>query len=1112
MMSSPDPLAVLEIAVRNQLESILLEFDEGWRSNSLDEFGERLASHPDEEYRHLALTELVKIDLQRTWSAGTGRLLEDYLEQFPSLGTADSVTATLVVAEYNARASFDSQLALDSYRTRFPKQFGQVKRLASELVDSSTRRSSTAGRTDTENAQASVDTSRIDQLRDTKDGGRRGAIDDLPVEFGRYRILKELGSGAMGKVYLAHDSQLDRQVAIKTPSFRGADVDNMFTRFYREARAAAKLQHRNICPIYDVGEIEGRHFISMALVKGRCMSDFIKPDKLPPQQTSAILVQRLAVALAEAHKHNVIHRDLKPANIMIDLKKEPIVMDFGLAKQMDAESRVTQSGMAVGTPAYMSPEQVRGDLEDVGASADIYSLGVILYELLTGCLPFRGPIATVVYGIVHEDPAAPSTIREDIDPELEAICAKMMAKDKAVRFQSMEDVSVALKSYVKGCGQAKRPKQSASDRSTASTSESGENGLTETGALNAFFAAQADANVGGTNIEPARLSIVTNDPMAAKRSTRPRTSSSSNGNRRRRRNLVIASGFAGGIALLLGVVIYFSGGKIVLDDNSNAVVQVDDSGDVTIRTGSQADSDQVNAKNPATASAKAATIVPTDQLPSQVNAETPTKPESGSVSFIDPNVELLNEWQHGGENSRNWHLATLSPDGRRVAFRIGDAPLTISDVESKEILDIPSAMEDAISIAFSSDGRLIATGHDNKKIRLWDGKSFESVGEPFESPIEQRVLWVHLSADGTKLIAMGNDHSKLKNMSTFFTWEVSTRKLISRFQARMDEQKWADSIDASADGRMVAVVTLREGPTLWDTTTGENIPVEFEFDEKVAGMKRITGMDLSADGSRLAYGTLWGSPSYAAILDTSTGKELWSSGKQNGRVHCVQFSNDGKWLASTAGRTNAHQLSLWNVATGAEVKRWMYEYSSTSENADLVKFLSFSDDGTRLMLAGGHMPVVVWNLGGTQTAETEVEPTVSQEPTFKANGSEIRSAAQRVLDLGGRLGFVGTRGWKYALPEDEFRVNNIEFLARCKFQDADVSILLQFPELETITFWEGDLTDTGVEPLANLTQLQHLTLLTPEVSDEAVSRLRERLPIGCRFTDKRDKDKYENDS
>ncbi len=1050
-MSSPDPLAVLEVAERNELESLLMEFDGNWRANSLDEYGRRVAFNPDQQYRRVAMAELVKVDLHRNWSGGNGRLLEEYLDQFPTLGNAESVTADLILAEYEARSTVDPELALASYESRFPKRFQQVKQLAGELFESSMADSSSPKRTEKELAQASIDTSRVDQLRDTKDGKKRDTVVELPVEFGRYRILKELGSGAMGKVYLAHDSQLDRQVALKTPSFSGSNDDDMVTRFYREARSAAKIQHRNICPIFDVGEIDGRHFISMAFVKGRCMSDFIKPGKMPPQRTSAILVQRLAVALAEAHRHNVIHRDLKPTNIMIDLKKEPIVMDFGLARQMDVESRVTQSGMAVGTPAYMSPEQIRGELEEVGTTADIYALGVILYELLTGQLPFRGPIAKVVYAIVHDVPAAPSTISHEIEPELEAICAKMMAKNRDERYQSMDDVAAKLKRYLKGVG--KKPSATSSASKSRAETISSTAQLTETGALNAFFAAQADADSRGTLVEPA----VNSQPavMPTLRSASGRSDRNGRG-----RNPWIALGSCGGAALLLGVIIYFNGGKVELDSDSDAVVNVDHQGNVKIRPGS--DTKQgVAAKEPKQANPQVA----------------PSAPNQLDRSLSNPNVELLNEWQHFDADLSNCYFARLSPNGLRVAFRMGDGPLKIAETDSKQAVEIPDEMEDAISIAFSDDDRLIATGHDDKKVRVWNADSLAPVGEPFELPIEQNVPWVHLSADGTKLIALGNDHDKLRHASTFSTWEISTRKLISRFQVDMDSQRKSDSIDASADGSRVAVISLHNGPTLCDTTTGEKVPVQFEFDEKLADMRRMTGMDLSADASRLVYGTLWGAPSYSAILDTSTGQERWNSGKCGGRVHCVQFTRDGKWLASTAGHTNAHQISLWDVNSGAEVKRWTYPYDSENENATAVKFLSFSRDGSKLLLTGPHMPIVVWRLFDkdandlpsqkeAQLSSTEHTKTVT--PTVGASPDD-RDIAEKIVGFGGSVQLVGSDKWIWTMPEGDIRVVGVSFFRKQKhFGDEHIALLGQLPNLQAVLFYPNDMTSEGIATLAEM--------------------------------------------
>ena len=224
----------------------------------------------------------------------------------------------------------------------------------------------------------------------------------LKQEFGRYRILKPLGKGAMGMVYLAEDTQLQRQVALKTPHFEQEPTAELLERFYREARSAATLRHPNICPVYDVGQIEGTHYISMAYIEGHPLSAFIRSDKPQPERQILIIVRKLALALQEAHNHGVVHRDLKPANIMVDKRNEPIIMDFGLARQLhrDETVRITQSGMLIGTPAYMSPEQIDGEPGKVGPASDQFSLGVILYELLTGQLPFRGSLSTVMAQIL----------------------------------------------------------------------------------------------------------------------------------------------------------------------------------------------------------------------------------------------------------------------------------------------------------------------------------------------------------------------------------------------------------------------------------------------------------------------------------------------------------------------------------------------------------------------------------------------------------------------------------------------------------------------------------------------------------------------------------------
>jgi formylglycine-generating enzyme required for sulfatase activity/serine/threonine protein kinase len=280
--------------------------------------------------------------------------------------------------------------------------------------------------------------------RDAESGGLKG-------QFGRYRIIRTLGKGAMGTVYLAEDTQLERSVAIKTPHFTESPSEDSLERFYREARTAGTLRHHNICPIHDVGQIDGKHYISMAYIEGRPLSAYIQPDKPQTERQILIVVRKLALALQEAHDHGIVHRDLKPANIMIDKKGEPIIMDFGLARQTRREGdiRLTQTGDIIGTPAYMSPEQIEGEPDRIGPQTDQYSLGVVLYELLTTKLPFRGSVIAVMGQILTKEVTPPGQMRPDLDPRIEVVCLKMMAKAPSERFASTKAAANELAAILK---------------------------------------------------------------------------------------------------------------------------------------------------------------------------------------------------------------------------------------------------------------------------------------------------------------------------------------------------------------------------------------------------------------------------------------------------------------------------------------------------------------------------------------------------------------------------------------------------------------------------------------------------------------------------------------
>jgi serine/threonine protein kinase len=274
-----------------------------------------------------------------------------------------------------------------------------------------------------------------------------GTQTGLPRSFGRYELRALLGQGGMGTVYLAYDPDLDRAVAIKIPRPYPDQSGGWRKRFLGEARAAATLQHPNICPVFEVGEVNAQPYLAMALIEGETVKTRLSRTGKLAVPEALSLMRKVARAMAEAHERGIVHRDLKPSNIMIDRRYQPIVMDFGLALRSTPTDdwRVTLSGVVMGTPAYMSPEQAGGDHEAMGPPADVYAMGVILFEALTGRLPFEAQtFGKLIAQIERDPPPRPSALNACIEPAIEHVILKALEKQPQLRYASANAFADAL--------------------------------------------------------------------------------------------------------------------------------------------------------------------------------------------------------------------------------------------------------------------------------------------------------------------------------------------------------------------------------------------------------------------------------------------------------------------------------------------------------------------------------------------------------------------------------------------------------------------------------------------------------------------------------------------
>ncbi|MFM9962660.1 MAG: protein kinase domain-containing protein [Planctomycetaceae bacterium] len=414
----------------DQVDALLMQFDRSWSVESWTGLIDSLSGYTAAS-RRAVLIEALPIDLERRLRLSQTWRLEDYVGTCPEFCSLADFPMSVIRAVEGLRHGIESEMRV-GYEGRGSVEESELMKTVRYL-----------------NSPPSVDS---------------------PVgrQFGNYELLEVIAQGGMGIVYRAWQRTLNRLVALKM-MLESTNADPEACRRFRlEAESAAKLDHPGIVPIYEVGEHEGRHFFSMALIDGPSLAEQIsdkrsREEVFSPFQAASILV---AVARAVAHAHGVgiIHRDLKPANILIDQTGQPRVTDFGLAKQLSlpghttAEAPLTIANQIMGTPSYMPPEQASGDAAHVGPPADVYALGAMLYELVTGRPPFLAAttIATLRQ-VIENEPLSPRQLNSEIDRDCETICLKCLAKAPADRYASAKELADELDLYLAGLPIVARP-------------------------------------------------------------------------------------------------------------------------------------------------------------------------------------------------------------------------------------------------------------------------------------------------------------------------------------------------------------------------------------------------------------------------------------------------------------------------------------------------------------------------------------------------------------------------------------------------------------------------------------------------------------------------------